>query len=178
MLTAWPTYCRRTIAADRPDRASPRPRGGPRRVRTRGKRAVAESYQHYQLGGGRTHRSSAKASAWNASPSRTPTVGLPCQGRIYSMRNTTSPSTRNGPLWTRRPALWNASVLAVADITVLQDVNIGVAAQEAARICRLEVGPLALLGTSVDRFGTTETVCTALQGPIRLVQNHNPGNAP
>lgn len=61
--------------------------------------------------------------------------------------------------------------VAIGDVTVLQDVNIGVAAQVAAQICGLKVGPVAVLGTAVDRSGTATTVCTATQGPIRLVQN-------
>lgn len=61
--------------------------------------------------------------------------------------------------------------VAIGDVTVLQDVNIGVAAQVAAQICGLKVGPVAVLGTGVDRSGTTATVCNAAQGPINLVQN-------
>lgn len=61
--------------------------------------------------------------------------------------------------------------VAVGDVTILQDVNVGVAAQVAAQICGLKVGPVAVLGTAVDRSGATRTVCTTDQGPIRLVQN-------
>lgn len=59
----------------------------------------------------------------------------------------------------------------VGDVTILEDVNIGVAAQVAANICGVKVGPVAVLGRAVDRSGATETVCTTDQGPIRLVQN-------
>ena len=44
--------------------------------------------------------------------------------------------------------------VAVGDVTILQDVNIGVAAQVAANICGVKVGPVAVLGTAVDRTGT------------------------
>ena len=61
--------------------------------------------------------------------------------------------------------------VAVGDVTILEDVNIGVAAQVAAQICGVKVGPVAVLGTAVDRSGRTETVCTTDQGPVTLRQN-------
>jgi hypothetical protein len=61
--------------------------------------------------------------------------------------------------------------VAVGDVTILQDVNIGVAAQVAAQICGLKVGPVAVLGRAVDRSGTTTTVCNSAQGPVTLRQN-------
>lgn len=59
----------------------------------------------------------------------------------------------------------------VGDVTILEDVNIGVAAQVAANICGVKVGPVAVLGRAVDRSGQTRTVCTTDQGPITLRQN-------
>lgn len=59
----------------------------------------------------------------------------------------------------------------VGDVTILEDVNIGVAAQVAAQICGLKVGPVAVLGSAVDRSGATRTVCTINQEPITLEQN-------
>ena len=59
----------------------------------------------------------------------------------------------------------------VGDVTILEDVNIGVAAQVAAQICGVKVGPVAVLGTAVDRSGDTETVCESDQGPVTLEQN-------
>lgn len=56
-------------------------------------------------------------------------------------------------------------------MTILQDVNIGVAAQVAANIYGVKVGPVAVLGRAVDRSGDAATVCTTDQGPVRLVQN-------
>ena len=61
--------------------------------------------------------------------------------------------------------------VAVGDVTILQDVNVGVAANVAANICGVKVGPVAVLGQAVDRSGDTRTVCTTDQGPITLQQN-------
>ncbi|BBZ18359.1 hypothetical protein [Mycolicibacterium gadium] len=61
--------------------------------------------------------------------------------------------------------------LAVGDVTILEDVNVGVAANVAAAICGLEVGPVNVLAESVDADGGTETVCDVTGGPINLTQN-------
>jgi hypothetical protein len=57
------------------------------------------------------------------------------------------------------------------DVRVLEDVRIGVAAQVAAQICGLKVGPVAVLGRAVDRSGDTEVVCESDQGPVTISQN-------
>lgn len=59
----------------------------------------------------------------------------------------------------------------VGDVTILEDVNIGVAAQVAAAICGVRVGPVAVLGQAVDRSGDTETVCETDQGDVTITQN-------
>ncbi|MFD1213997.1 hypothetical protein ACFQ36_18330 [Arthrobacter sp. GCM10027362] len=59
----------------------------------------------------------------------------------------------------------------VGDVTILEDVNIGVAAQVAAQLCGFKVGPVAVLGTAVDRSGDTVTVCNSDQGPVTIRQN-------
>lgn len=59
--------------------------------------------------------------------------------------------------------------VAIGDITI-EDVNVGVAANIAANVCGVKVGPVAVLGRAVDRTGTTETVCTN-DGGVRLIQN-------
>jgi hypothetical protein len=59
----------------------------------------------------------------------------------------------------------------VGDVTILEDVNIGVAAQVAAAICGVKVGPVAVLGQAVDRSGDTRTVCEPETGDITLSQN-------
>ena len=61
--------------------------------------------------------------------------------------------------------------VAIGDVTILEDVNTGVAAQVAAALCGIKVGPVAVLGTAVDASGTTDTVCTNNLGDINLVQN-------
>ena len=59
----------------------------------------------------------------------------------------------------------------VGDVTILEDVNIAVAAQVAAAICGVKVGPVAVLGRAVDRSGDTETVCEIGQEPVTIEQN-------
>jgi len=61
--------------------------------------------------------------------------------------------------------------VAVGDVTILQDVNIGVAAQVAANVCGLKVGPVAVLATQVDASGGARTVCTTGGQVVRLTQN-------
>ena len=61
--------------------------------------------------------------------------------------------------------------VAVGDVTIAEDVNIGVAAQVAAQICGVKVGPVAVLGVAVDRTGQTRTVCETDQGPITISNN-------
>jgi hypothetical protein len=61
--------------------------------------------------------------------------------------------------------------VAVGDITITDAVDIGVAAQIAANICDVKVGPVAVLGRAVDRSGGSATVCTTDQGPVTLRQN-------
>ena len=60
--------------------------------------------------------------------------------------------------------------VAVGDVTIARNVDIGVAAQVAAQICGLKVGPVAVLGRAVDKSGTTRTVCTTDQGPVTISQ--------
>ncbi len=59
----------------------------------------------------------------------------------------------------------------VGDITITDAVDIGVAAQIAANICGVKVGPVAVLGVAVDRSGGDRTVCTTDQGDVVLTQN-------
>ena len=60
--------------------------------------------------------------------------------------------------------------VAIGDIT-LQDINIGVAANIAATVCGVSVGPVVLLAQRVDATSTTRTVCNTEAGPVRLTQN-------
>ena len=59
--------------------------------------------------------------------------------------------------------------VAVGDIT-LQDINIGVAANVAATVCGVNVGPVAVLATRVDATGVQRTVCNTAAGPVTLTQ--------
>jgi hypothetical protein len=61
--------------------------------------------------------------------------------------------------------------VAIGDITILEDVNVGVAAQVAAQVCGVKVVPVAVLGSAVDRSGATRTVCESDQGPVTIRQN-------
>jgi hypothetical protein len=61
--------------------------------------------------------------------------------------------------------------VAVGDVSILNDANIALAAQVAANICGVKVGPVAVLGRAVDRSGDTETVCTTDQGPVTISQD-------
>ena len=57
--------------------------------------------------------------------------------------------------------------VAIGDITI-EDVNVGVAAQIAANVCGVAVGPVALLAEQVVRTGETRTVCETAQGPVTI----------
>lgn len=59
----------------------------------------------------------------------------------------------------------------IGDIEILNDANIGVAANVAANICGINVGPVAILATQVDRSGGQRTVCTIGDQAVRIVQN-------
>lgn len=61
--------------------------------------------------------------------------------------------------------------VSVGDVNILNDARIGVAAQVAAQICGVKVGPVAVLGNAVDRSGASSTVCTTDQGPVTISQN-------
>ena len=61
--------------------------------------------------------------------------------------------------------------ITTGDILSENEVAIGVAAQIAANVCGVKVGPVAVLGTAVDAGGETETVCETGDQFIRLAQN-------
>lgn len=61
--------------------------------------------------------------------------------------------------------------VSVGDVNVLNDARIGVAAQVAAQVCGVKVGPVAVLGRAVDRSGATATICQSEQGPVTISQN-------
>jgi hypothetical protein len=49
----------------------------------------------------------------------------------------------------------------IGDVTVLEDVRVGVAAGIAANVCGVSVGPVAVLARQVDASAGDRTVCTA-----------------
>lgn len=66
--------------------------------------------------------------------------------------------------------------VAVGDVTILEDVNVGVAASVAAAICGVNVlngVNLNVLAEQLDTAadGATETICTVPGGDVNLVQN-------
>jgi hypothetical protein len=60
--------------------------------------------------------------------------------------------------------------VAVGDVNILNNADIGVAAQVAAQICGVKVGPVAVLGRAVDRGLGDRVVCQSNQGPVTLTQ--------
>ena len=61
--------------------------------------------------------------------------------------------------------------VAIGDVEVLNDARIGVAAVVAANVCGVQVGPVAVLGSAVDRSGDAATVCETPTGPVTISQN-------
>ena len=71
--------------------------------------------------------------------------------------------------------------VAVGDVAILNDVNVGVAAQVIAAVCGTDV-TAAVLG-AVDQTGEKQTFCTLPGGDLAVTQNAgtspgNSGNAP
>ena len=62
--------------------------------------------------------------------------------------------------------------VAIGDITITDAVDVNVAANIAATICGVDVGPVAILGRAVDLLGRSRTVCVTRFGPVTLVQNN------
>jgi hypothetical protein len=59
----------------------------------------------------------------------------------------------------------------VGDVTILEDVNVGVAATVAAAICGINVSDVNVLATQVDADEGQQTVCTVPGGDVVLTQN-------
>jgi hypothetical protein len=59
----------------------------------------------------------------------------------------------------------------IGDVTILEDVRVGLAALVAANICGVEVGPIAVLGEAVAAGGDDVTVCTNPQGPVTITND-------
>jgi hypothetical protein len=63
--------------------------------------------------------------------------------------------------------------VAIGDVTILEDVNIALAARVAANVCGVTIQNVAVLAQQVDQSGTTRTVCEARagRGPVTISQN-------
>lgn len=61
--------------------------------------------------------------------------------------------------------------VSVGDVSILNDARIAVAAQVAANVCGIAVGPVNVIARSVDRGGPTVTVCETPTGPVEISQN-------
>lgn len=59
----------------------------------------------------------------------------------------------------------------VGDVIIRDAVDVNVAAQVAANLCGVQVGPVAVLAQQVDQSGTSRTVCTIDQGDVTITQN-------
>src|SRR3954454_14619534 len=59
----------------------------------------------------------------------------------------------------------------VGNVNVARDVDVGVAANVAAQVCGVNVGPVPALASQVDATGPATAVCTTGGQVVRLVQN-------
>ena len=67
----------------------------------------------------------------------------------------------------RQNGLVNVSV---GDIQLLNNANVGVAANVAAAVCGVHVGPVAILAVNTAATGTQHTVCTIGDQAVTLTQ--------
>ncbi|HEY5866476.1 MAG TPA: hypothetical protein VI542_13165 [Candidatus Tectomicrobia bacterium] len=58
----------------------------------------------------------------------------------------------------------------IGDIEVLNNANIGIAAEVAAQVCGIRVSHVAVLAEQVDNGGATRTICTSPQR-VTISQN-------
>ena len=61
--------------------------------------------------------------------------------------------------------------VAIGDIGVLENVDVAAAAQIAAGVCDIEVGPVTALGQTADEDGVEQAVCTNNLGAVQIQQN-------
>jgi hypothetical protein len=61
--------------------------------------------------------------------------------------------------------------ITTGDILSENEVAIGVAAQIAANVCGVKVGPIAVLGVAVDASGDADVVCQTGEQFVRFEQN-------
>jgi hypothetical protein len=68
----------------------------------------------------------------------------------------------------RQNGLVNVSV---GDVSLLNHANIGIAANIAAAVCGVNVGPVAVLAVNTAATGTQHTVCTIGDQAVTLTQS-------
>jgi hypothetical protein len=59
----------------------------------------------------------------------------------------------------------------VGNVNIARDVDVGVAANVAAQVCGVNVGPVQVLASQVDATGTAAAVCTTGGQVVTLLQN-------
>ena len=59
----------------------------------------------------------------------------------------------------------------VGNVNVARDVDVGVAANVAAQVCGVNVGPVTALASQVDATGVATAVCTTGGQAVTLLQN-------
>jgi hypothetical protein len=59
----------------------------------------------------------------------------------------------------------------IGNVSVLNNLSIGVAADIVAQLCNISVSNVAVLAEQVDRSGRERTVCTDNEQPIIIAQN-------
>jgi hypothetical protein len=76
-----------------------------------------------------------------------------------------------GPATAQNNSQQNGLVnVSVGDVDILNNANIGIAAQVAANICGVNVGPVAVLAANVDASGTQSPVCGTGDQAVRITQ--------
>lgn len=60
--------------------------------------------------------------------------------------------------------------VSIGDINILNNANVGVAANVAAAVCGVNVGPVAILAVNTAATGTQHTVCTIGDQAVNLTQ--------
>jgi|SRR6476620_6808318 hypothetical protein len=68
----------------------------------------------------------------------------------------------------RQSGLVNVSL---GDVSILDNANVGVAANVAAAVCGVKVGPVAILAANTATTGAEHTVCTIGDQAVTLTQS-------
>ena len=77
-----------------------------------------------------------------------------------------------GPAAAQNDSRQNGLVnVSIGNIEILNDANVGVAANVAATVCGVNVGPVAILAVNTAATGTQHTVCTIGDQAVTLTQS-------